>query len=1013
MKIKQEPLEWDAQKDDVEQRGLVSDWYGGDETSNTILDDDFNAEQLFPGTESKMKQQQQSSQSQQQQQNDSQQQQPQRQKRITAVGQARASDQSAWEERQLVASGVVTSTRTASQPLDDPDADMTTERVQLLVHDVKPPFLDGRQVFTKQQTQVSVVTDPTCDLAVAARQGSTVLAAYREQRDKSQMKDKFWILKGSRMGDIVGAVKSESTTNATSAAELASEAKSAAEAKSDALDLLDPSRLKTQSQFASHLKTSVAQSEFAASKSIRQQREYLPIFGVREQLMQVIRDHPVVVIVGETGSGKTTQLTQYLLEAGYGAQDHARNPKTGLIGCTQPRRVAAMSVAKRVADEQQCSLGSQVGYSIRFETVTSSETRIQYMTDGVLLRESLNANDLSQYSAIIIDEAHERSLNTDMLFGVLRGLLARPVQPEFKLIVTSATLDAERFSSYFGQAPVFTIPGRTFPVDVLYSKHHVEDYVDAAVRQVLTVHLSSDLQGDILVFMTGQDDIEATCHLLEERLLELAEDAKQCGTTQAPLLILPMYSQLPADLQSLIFDPPPAGTRKCIVSTNIAETSLTVDGITHVIDTGFSKMKVYNPRLGMDTLSVTPISQASSNQRAGRAGRTSSGSCYRLYTEHQYRNEMLRAAIPEMQRSNLTAVVLQLKALNVDDLLQFAFLDSPPKDTLLNSMYQLWLLGALDNTGQLTSQGRQLAQFPLDPPLAKMILTASQSEMHCTAELLTIVAMLSVPQIFFRPQNDPKRAQEADAVREKFQVCESDHLTLLHVYQQWLANQCSSVWCTRHYVHAKAMKKVAEVRLQLCDILKELRIPEVSCGLSEWDSVRRCIASAYFHHTAQFKGIGSYVNLRSHLPIHLHPTSALCSLGTQPDFVVYHELVLTSKEFMRNVTQVQPEWLAELGPMFFSLRTSYKDRLEMRRKNQVNKEQMEQQMREKKRKEDEQQALAQRLQLEQEQHLYKSRKRTQVLEAGQTLASKAENQQPTKRRRAKLVVPMPPGLSAE
>ena len=298
----------------------------------------------------------------------------------------------------------------------------------------------------------------------------------------------------------------------------------------------------------------------------------------------------MIIVVGETGSGKTTQLTQYLHEDGYTGY--------GMIGCTQPRRVAAMSVAKRVSDEMGTELGDDVGYSIRFEDCTSDKSVIKYMTDGILLRESLREPDLDMYSAIIMDEAHERSLNTDVLFGLLRSVVAR--RRDLKLIVTSATMDSDKFSSFFGNVPTFKIPGRTFPVEIMYAKTTVEDYVDAAVKQAVQVHLSAD-EGDMLIFMPGQEDIEVTCETIKERLDEV-DDAPG-------LAVLPIYSQLPSDLQAKIFQKAPDGLRKVVVATNIAETSLTLDGILYVIDCGYCKMKVFNPRIGMDALQIFPVSQ--------------------------------------------------------------------------------------------------------------------------------------------------------------------------------------------------------------------------------------------------------------------------------------------------------------------------------------------------------------------------------------------------------------------
>ena len=750
------------------------------------------------------------------------------------------------------------------------------------MRNLRPPFLDGKVVFTTQLEPVQVLRDPTADLAVVARKGSHLVREKREQQERAKAAGKAFQLAGTALGNIMG-VSQEAAENSES----------------------DQGDYKGDSKFADHLKQkSDSVSGFARSKSIRQQREYLPVFAVREGLMQVIRDNSIVVVVGETGSGKTTQLAQYLHEEGFS--------KNGIIGCTQPRRVAAMSVAKRVSEEVQCKLGETVGYAIRFEDCTSPNTLIKYMTDGVLLRESLNAPDIDQYSCIIMDEAHERSLNTDVLMGLLRRVMTR--RRDLKLIVTSATMNAEKFSSFFGNVPIFNIPGRTFPVDVMFSKNPTDDYVEAAVKQVLTIHLTQS-PGDILVFMTGQEDIEVTCAVLKDRLEQLDE--------APPLDILPMYSQLPADLQAKIFDKGANNARKVIVSTNIAETSLTVDGIIYVVDTGYSKLKVYNPKIGMDALQITPVSQANANQRSGRAGRTGPGVCYRLYTQNAYLQEMFPNNIPEIQRTNLANVMLLLKSLGVKNLLKFDFMDPPPQDTILNSMYQLWILGALDDIGDLTRVGRKMVEFPLDPSLAKMLIMSEQLE--CSAEVLTIVSMLSVPSVFYRPK---ERAEESDASREKFFVGESDHLTLLHVFNQWKSNNYRDDWCITHFVHPKAMRKAREVRTQLEDIMKTQKMMLVSSG-HDWDVVRKCICSAYFHQSARVKGIGEYINMRSGLACHLHPTSALYGRGYTPDYIVYHELVMTSKEYMQCVTSVDGAWLAELGPMFFSIKdtsTSHRDR---------------------------------------------------------------------------------------
>ncbi|XP_049851804.1 ATP-dependent RNA helicase dhx8-like [Schistocerca gregaria] len=632
---------------------------------------------------------------------------------------------------------------------------------------------------------------------------------------------------------------------------------------------------------------------WTTSMSIQEQRRSLPVYAFREKLLEAISNNRILIVVGETGSGKTTQLTQYLDESGYSLR--------GRIGCTQPRRVAATSVAQRVSEEVGCRLGEKVGYSIRFEDMTSPETCIKYMTDGMLLRECLVDPDLKQYSAIILDEAHERSIHTDVLMALMKQAILR--RPDLKLIVTSATLDAEKFSKYFMDSPIFTIPGRTYPVEILWTREPETDYLDAALITVLQIHINEP-PGDILVFLTGQEEIDTACQVLYERMKKLGSDLPE-------LLILPIYSALPSEMQSRIFEPAPPGARKVIIGTNIAETSVTIDGIYYVIDPGFVKQKVYNPKTGMDALIVCPISKAQAKQRSGRAGRTGPGKCYRLYTEAAYNNEMLDSPVPEIQRTNLANTVLTMKALGINELFNFDFMDKPAEAQLFSAMNTLYTLGALDEEGLLTRLGRKMADFPLDPQLAKMLLTSV--ELGCSEEVLSIVAMLSVHNVFYRPKD---KAQLADQKRSKFFQPEGDHLTFLAVYEGWKASRFSNPWCYENFIQARSMRRAQEVRKQLLAMMDRYKLDIVSCG-KNYNQVRKSIVSGFFANAAKKDPQEGYKTTVEGTPVYIHPSSSL--FQKNPDWVIYHELVQTTKEYMREVTVIEAKWLGEFAPKFYKM----------------------------------------------------------------------------------------------
>ncbi|XP_045049217.2 pre-mRNA-splicing factor ATP-dependent RNA helicase DHX16 [Desmodus rotundus] len=627
-------------------------------------------------------------------------------------------------------------------------------------------------------------------------------------------------------------------------------------------------------------------------ESIQAIRRSLPVFPFREELLAAIANHQVLIIEGETGSGKTTQIPQYLFEEGY--------TENGMkIACTQPRRVAAMSVAARVAREMGVKLGNEVGYSIRFEDCTSERTVLRYVTDGMLLREFLSEPDLASYRVVMVDEAHERTLHTDILFGLIKDV-AR-FRPELKVLVASATLDTARFSTFFDDAPVFRIPGRRFPVDIFYTKAPEADYLEACVVSVLQIHVTQP-PGDVLVFLTGQEEIEAACEMLQDR-------CRRLGSKIRELLVLPIYANLPSDMQARIFQPTPQGARKVVVATNIAETSLTIEGIIYVLDPGFCKQKSYNPRTGMESLTVTPCSKASANQRAGRAGRVAAGKCFRLYTAWAYQHELEETTVPEIQRTSLGNVVLLLKSLGIHDLMHFDFLDPPPYETLLLALEQLYALGALNHLGELTTSGRKMAELPVDPMLSKMILASEKYS--CSEEILTVAAMLSVNNsIFYRPKD---KVVHADNARVNFFLPGGDHLVLLNVYTQWAESGYSSQWCYENFVQFRSMRRARDVREQLEGLLERVEVGLSSCQ-GDYIRVRKAITAGYFYHTARLTRSG-YRTVKQQQTVFIHPNSSL--FEEQPRWLLYHELVLTTKEFMRQVLEIESSWLLEVAPHYY------------------------------------------------------------------------------------------------
>ncbi|GLG95828.1 ATP-dependent RNA helicase DHX8 [Gryllus bimaculatus] len=631
----------------------------------------------------------------------------------------------------------------------------------------------------------------------------------------------------------------------------------------------------------------------------------LPVWEYRTQFMQLLDENQCIVLVGETGSGKTTQIPQWCVE-------FSRSKGKRGVACTQPRRVAAMSVAQRVSEEMDVCLGQEVGYSIRFEDCSSPKTLLKYMTDGMLLREGMSDPMLENYQVILLDEAHERTLATDILMGVLKEVIKQRF--DLKLVIMSATLDAGKFQQYFDNAPLMNVPGRTHPVEIFYTPEPERDYLEAAIRTVIQIHMCEEIAGDVLLFLTGQEEIEEACKRIKREIDNL-------GPEVGELKCIPLYSTLPPNLQQRIFEPAPPNKHN-----------------------GAIGRKVYNPRIRVESLLVSPISKASAQQRAGRAGRTRPGKCFRLYTEKAFKQEMQDNTYPEILRSNLGSVVLQLKKLGIDDLVHFDFMDPPAPETLMRALELLNYLAALDDDGNLTDLGAVMAEFPLDPQLAKMLIAKhakSSDKLESFAEVVVETDSLAfaasamcvdatklvgcglppllhclVPQCFVRP-NEAKKA--ADDAKMRFAHIDGDHLTLLNVYHAFKQNTEDPQWCYDNFVNYRSLKSGDNVRQQLSRIMDRFSLKRTSTEFTSKDyyiNIRKALVSGFFMQVAHLERTGHYLTIKDNQVVQLHPSTCL---DHKPEWVIYNEFVLTTKNYIRTVTDIKPEWLLKIAPQYYDL----------------------------------------------------------------------------------------------
>ncbi|TCP15890.1 ATP-dependent helicase HrpA [Nicoletella semolina] len=620
----------------------------------------------------------------------------------------------------------------------------------------------------------------------------------------------------------------------------------------------------------------------------------LPVSARREEILKLIAENQVVVIAGETGSGKTTQLPKMCLELGRGVR--------GLIGHTQPRRLAARSVANRIADELKSEMGGTVGYKVRFNDQISENTLVKLMTDGILLAEIQQDRYLNQYDTLIIDEAHERSLNNDFILGYLKQIL--PKRPDLKVIITSATIDVERFSRHFNNAPIIEVSGRTFPVEVRYHPV-VEEEDQDQLQGILNAvdELQAEGRGDILIFMSGEREIRDTAEALEKQNLRLTE-------------ILPLFARLSAQEQQRIFQP--SSLNRIILATNVAETSLTIPNIKYVIDTGTARISRYSYRTKVQRLPIEPISQASANQRKGRCGRTSEGICIRLYSEEDF-NARPEFTDPEILRTNLASVILQMTSLGLSDIEAFPFVDRPDTRQVQDGIRLLEELGAIvgaprfacEKANKLTTIGRQLAQLPIDPRLGRMVIAASQNgALH---EVMIIVSALSIQDPRERPQ---ERQQAADEKHRRFADKESDFLAFVNLWhyiqaeQKILSKNQLRKQCQKDFLNYLRVREWQDIYHQLRLSVREMGLP-INSEPANFQQI----------HTALLTGLLSHIGIKDNEKMHylgarnahfyVFPNSVL--FKKQPKWLMASELVETTKLWARTAAKIEPEWIEPLA----------------------------------------------------------------------------------------------------